>query len=156
MKKAKVRLRWTAKLLTVVGLVICAGGIGVWGSVNQAKNAPESRADIIRIDSMKVFGRLDRRPVFFLHQKHTEALKSQDKDCSACHLSENNVRSNKYMRLEDTSRQEVMDIYHDNCIGCHRETAAAKQKSGPVVCGECHVPHPGVVSSWQPIGMDNS
>ncbi len=156
MKKAKVRLRWTAKLLTVAGLVICAGGIGVWGSVNQAKNAPESRADIIRIDSMKVFGKMDRRPVFFLHQKHTEALESQDKDCSACHLSENNVRSNKYMRLEDTSRQEVMDIYHDNCIGCHRETAAAKQKSGPVVCGECHVPHPGVVSSWQPIGMDNS
>ena len=53
MKKAKVRLRWTAKLLTIVGLMICVGGIGVLGSVNQAKNAPEFRADIIQIDAMK-------------------------------------------------------------------------------------------------------
>jgi hypothetical protein len=156
MKKARVRLRWTAKLLTIVGLMICVGGIGVLGSVNQSKNTPESRADIIRIDSMKEFGRLDRRPVFFLHQKHTEALERQNKDCSACHLSENNVRSNKFMRLENTDRQAVMDIYHDNCISCHRETAAANQKSGPIVCGECHVTQPGVMSSWQPIGMDNS
>ena len=156
MKKAKVRLRWTAKLLTIVGLMICVGGIGVLGSVNQSKNTPESRADIIRIDSMKEFGRLDRRPVFFLHQKHTEALERQNKDCSACHLPENNVRSNKFMRLENTDRQALMDIYHDNCISCHRETAAANQKSGPIVCGECHVTQPGVMSSWQTIGMDNS
>ena len=108
MKKARVRLRWTAKLLTIVGLMICAGGIGVWGTVNQSKNTPESRADIIRIDSMKEFGRLDRRPVFFLHQKHTEALERQNKDCSACHLPENNVRSNKFMRLENTDRQALM------------------------------------------------
>lgn len=147
---------FSAKLLIAVGLVICAGGIAVWGSVNQTGAAPESRADIIRIDSMKQFGRLDRRPVFFLHQKHTEALESRNKDCSACHLSENNERSNKFMRLENTGRQSVMDIYHDNCIGCHRETAAANQKSGPVTCGECHVPRPGVMSSWQPIGMDKS
>jgi hypothetical protein len=156
MKKARVRLRWTAKLLTVVGLMICVGGIGVFGSVNPTKNAPTSRADIISIDSMKELGRLDRRPVFFLHQKHTEALESLNKDCSTCHLSEKNVRSNKYMRLENTSRQALMDIYHDNCIGCHRETAAAKQKGGPVVCGECHVAQAGVMSSWQPIAMGNS
>ncbi len=156
MKKANVRLRWALRLSTVVALTICVGGIGVWASVNQAKNVSTPRADIILIDSMKEFGKLDRRPVFFLHQKHTEALESQNKDCSTCHLSENNVRSNKYMRLDNTGPQAVMDIYHDNCIGCHRETAAADQKSGPVTCGECHVPQPGVKSSWQPIGMDNS
>lgn len=156
MKKASALLRWNGILITVVSVTICVGGIGVFGSVNQTKNAPTSRADIILIDSMKEFGRLDRRPVFFLHQKHTEALESQDKDCSACHLSEKNVRSNKFMRLENIDWQAVMDIYHDNCIGCHRETAAAKRKSGPVVCGECHVDHPGVTSLWQPIGMDNS
>ena len=156
MKKAKVRLRWTAIFITVVGLMLCAGGIGVFGSVVLKDNQPAPRADIILIDSMKTFGSLDRRPVFFLHQKHTEALESQNKDCSTCHLTENKRRSNKYMRLEDTSRQAVMDIYHDNCIGCHRETAAANQKSGPVACGECHVTQPSAMSSWQPIGMDNS
>jgi hypothetical protein len=105
---------------------------------------------------MNTFGSLDRRPVFFLHQKHTEALESRNKDCSACHLSEKDLRSNKFMRLEDTTPQAVMDIYHDNCIDCHRETAAANQKSGPIVCGECHVVQPGVMSAWQPIGMDSS
>jgi hypothetical protein len=156
MKKAKVRLRWTAILLTVLALTIGVGGIGVFGSVNLTKNAPTPRADIISIDSMKEFGRLDRRPVFFLHQKHTEALEDRNKDCSACHLSEKDQRSNKFKRLEDTTRQAVMDIYHDNCIGCHRETAAANQKSGPIVCGECHVAQPGAMSAWQPMGMDNS
>ena len=46
--------------------------------------------------------------------------------------------STKFMRLEDTTRQEVMDIYHNNCIACHKETKAAKEKSGPLECGECH------------------
>ena len=156
MQKAKVRLRWTGILFTVVALAICVGGIGVFGSVNLTKNASTPRADIISIDSVKTFGKLDRRPVFFLHQKHTEALEKKNKDCSACHLSEKDLRSNKFMRLEDTSRQAVMDIYHDNCIACHNETKNAKEKSGPVVCGECHIDKPGVISAWQSIGMDNS
>ncbi len=64
--------------------------------------------------------------------------------------------STKYMRLKDTTRQEVMDIYHNNCIGCHKETKAAKEKSGPLECGECHQEQATVMSSWQPIGMDKS
>ena len=31
-----------------------------------------------------------------------------------------------------------MDIFHTNCIDCHKETKAAKEKSGPIECGECH------------------
>ena len=48
-----------------------------------------------------------------------------------------------------------MDIYHDNCIACHKEMRAAKEKTGPVVCGECHVAKP-VANAWQPIDMDKS
>jgi hypothetical protein len=60
------------------------------------------------------------------------------------------------MRLKDTTRQEVMDIFHDNCIECHKETKAADEKSGPIECGECHRERVTVISSWKPIGMDKS
>ena len=105
---------------------------------------------------MSTFGKLERPPVTFLHQKHTEAVEKQNKDCTACHLTEKDRLVTKYMRLKDTTQQEVMDIYHANCIACHKETAAAKQKSGPVVCGECHKERPDLVSNWQAIGMDRS
>jgi hypothetical protein len=60
------------------------------------------------------------------------------------------------MRLKNTTRQDVMEIYHTGCIACHRETAAAGEKSGPVTCGNCHRDKTTVRSSWQPIGLDKS
>ena len=162
MLKARALLRWFAMLIAVVMIstgLISTGAIGL-GTVPPA--VPESRADIIRIDSMEGFGKLERPAVTYLHQKHTQALAKKNKDCSACHRSENDPlsqrerMSTKFMRLKDTTRQEVMDIYHINCIGCHRETAAGKEKAGPVVCGECHRDEITVVSSWRAIGMDQS
>jgi len=156
MKMGKARLRWTGITLTVFAVSICLTVTGIYGAKNPFESGIEKRADIIRIDSMKTFGRLERPPVTFLHQKHTEALAEQNKDCSACHLVENNLLVTKFMRLKDTAKQEVMDIYHANCVACHKETASAKQNSGPVVCGECHRDRPDLVSIWQPIGMDRS
>ncbi len=111
---------------------------------------------------MRVFGKLEKPPVTYLHQKHTEALEKQNKDCSTCHLSQKDEASGqqrmstKYMRLADTSKKEVMNIYHDNCIACHKEIKSAKEKSGPVDCGGCHQTNVRVVSSWKDIGMDKS
>jgi nitrate/TMAO reductase-like tetraheme cytochrome c subunit len=105
---------------------------------------------------MKAFGKLERPPVTFLHQKHTEALAKENKDCTACHLFENNRPVPKFKRLKSNAKQEVMEIYHVNCIACHKETAERGPKSGPVVCGECHKDRPELVSIWQPIGMDRS
>jgi len=156
MKKASALLRWAGILIAVVTVTIWVGGIGVFGSVKPTEDRIDTRADIISIDSMGVFGKLQRPPVTFLHQKHTEALQKKNKDCTTCHLSEKSRLSTKYMRLEDTNKQTTMDIYHTNCIACHNETAQAKEKSGPVVCGECHTDKPAAISSWQPIGMDNS
>ena len=156
MKKANARMRLAGILVTVVAVTICVSAMGVFGSAKQTQNAIEIRADILPIDSMKAFGKLDRPPVTFLHQKHTEALEKKNKDCTTCHLSEKDRLSVKYMRLEDTTKQEVMDIFHINCIGCHRDMADAREKSGPVECGECHTDKPAALSSWQPIGMDKS
>ena len=156
MKKGKAQLRWTGILLTVFTVSICLTATGIYGAKNPSESVIEKRADIIHIDSMKAFGRLERPPVKFLHQKHTEALEKKNKDCSTCHLTEKDRLVPKYMRLKDTAKQAVMDIYHTNCFACHTETAAAKEKSGPVVCGECHKDKTDVVSFWQSIGMDKS
>jgi len=158
MKIGRLRLNLTRIPFIVIGIgiLIFLTHSGIYGAKQPSESAVQKRADIIRIDSMKAFGRLERPPVTFLHQKHTEALAEQNKDCSACHLVENDRLVPKFMRLENTAKQEVMDNYHANCVACHQETAAAEQKSGPVVCGECHKDRADLVSIWQPIGMDKS
>lgn len=162
MPKGSALLRGISIIVAVAVASFLVSSPAVFGINTQPKVTPETRADIIGIDSMKVFGKLERSSVTYLHQRHTEALEKKNKDCSVCHLSEKDPQSGKermssrFMRLKDTTRQEVMDIYHNNCIACHKEAKAAKEKSGPLECGECHRPETTVVSSWQPIGMDKS
>ena len=156
MKKGNARLSRSGIIGVIFLVLICLTGTGIYGAKSLSDPMATKRADIISIDSMRVFGKLERPPVTFLHQKHTEAVAKQNKDCTACHLVEKDRLVTKYMRLKDTTQQEVMDIYHANCVACHKETAAAKQKSGPLVCGECHKERPDLVSNWQPIGMDKS
>ena len=144
MEKGRALLRWNVVLIAVVTVSFMMNSPVVLGVATQPKKAAEIRADIIHIDSMKAFGKLERPGVTFLHQKHTGALEKSGKDCATCHLSEKDPTldmermSTMYMRLKNTSKQEVMDIYHDNCISCHKETKAAKEASGPLECGGCH------------------
>ncbi|MEE8431041.1 MAG: cytochrome c3 family protein [Candidatus Desulfatibia sp.] len=114
------------------------------------------RPDVITIDTLTVFGKLERPPVAFLHDKHTDTLKKKNKDCMTCHLSENERLSPKFKRLEDTGRKAVMDIYHNNCITCHAEMRAAGEKAGPIVCGQCHPKKPLIMSSGVPMSFDKS
>ena len=114
------------------------------------------RADIITIDTMKSFGDLQRPEVIFYHEKHSAAVEKKGKDCTVCHLSENDGLSLKYMRQKDEASEAVMNIYHNNCIACHKETAAAGDKSGPLECGECHKEKVEISSTWMPIGFDHS
>lgn len=127
----------------------------------QAANQPDTttdqgRADIIAIDGLKLFGPLERSAVVFLHDKHTEAAAKQGKDCLACHPKVEGALSLKFQRTEDTDRQTVMDIYHDQCIACHRASRSSQNPSGPQTCGECHVNTSSVQSNWQTFGLDKS
>ena len=79
MEKARAVLRWTAILLVIVMIFFLIGSPAVFGVKTIPKEGVETRADIIRIDSMRVFGKLERPPVTFLHQKHTEALEKKNK-----------------------------------------------------------------------------
>jgi len=88
MGKGRALLRWNAIFVAVVMISFSMHRPAVFGTETQPKKAPEMRADIIQIDSMNVFGKLERPAVAFLHQKHTDALEKKGKDCAACHLSE--------------------------------------------------------------------
>lgn len=158
-EKGKSVIRWTSCLGLLAVVVIY--GMRAEGLTGPWTNPENKRPDVITIEAMKVFGDLERPGVIFLHDRHTEALSPKGQDCGSCHLKETDSRgqerlSIKYKRLEDTSRNEVMSIYHNNCIQCHTDVASEGEKSGPLVCGECHREKPDIVSSGQPMGMDKS
>jgi len=155
MGKGRRLLRWTGVI--VVSTVLLVFGAAVYGIEQAADQDALRSADIIVIDTMSSFGRLDRPPVVYRHDKHTEALQKQGKDCAACHLKDDKQRlSPKFQRLKVQNRETTMRVYHDNCIACHTETLATGEKGGPITCGECHVKSPKAVSTWQAIGMDKS
>jgi mono/diheme cytochrome c family protein len=140
----------------LAAILILAGAVNLKGAASVDTPPAAGRADLIKIDAAKTFGSLERSPVAFLHSQHTEALAKQGKDCLTCHLEKDGRLSPKFKRLQDTGRQQVMDIYHQNCIACHIDTAGSQEKSGPITCGECHREKSPLVSTWQPIGFDKS
>ncbi len=170
MEKGRSLVRWTG--IGLAFLLIAITGMRVQGVEAPYKEPEGLRADILVIDTLKVFGELERPAVLFLHDQHTDALEKQEKGCKTCHLKDASFTlipdtldeairridplSPKFKRLKDESRQEVMDIYHDECIGCHTRTADEGYESGPVTCGECHQKEPEVVSVRQEMGMDLS
>jgi hypothetical protein len=166
MVKGKKTYGWCGVLIALLMVSTYA----VSGQVME-KGADEAkaRADMVTIDTLKVFGYLEKPAVVFMHDLHTDALEKKGKDCLACHLPQSNripgtfteavkgidPLSPKFKRLEDTAREEVMDVYHKFCIECHTDMSAAGDKTGPVTCGECHK-GADVASSRQLIGMDKS
>lgn len=140
---------WTLCILALAGLW-SAFAMGTSGA------EPSGRADIITIDGLKAFGPLERAPVLFLHDKHTEVVARQKKDCLVCHPMDGDRLSLRYQRTKDVSRQQVMDLYHDQCIACHNEYRRLGERSGPVTCGECHVDGKTIKSDRRPIWLDRS
>ena len=155
MRKRKTHLFGLGLLLTAT--MVLAGAGAVMALTHEAA-APqeEGRADIVTIDGLKAFGPLERPAVLFYHDKHTQALAKENKDCSACHETVKDRLSLKFKRTDDTSKQAVMAIYHDNCIACHKESKGKPDEKGPVECGQCHVENGNPASTWQPIVLNKS
>lgn len=152
----KKRIRRVGLGLLLTGLLVMAGVLTA-SAVAKTANVTEQtqgHADVIAIDGLKAFGPLERPAVNFFHDKHTEALAKQGKDCLACHIEAKDKLSLKFKRTEDVDKQTVMDIYHDQCIGCHKQGTKEKSTSGPVTCGQCHVEDAVVNNIWQPVALD--
>ena len=66
---SRLRIR-TLLLVAVAGVLLYAGAQGIAAI---SDSAASSRPDTIRIESIAVFGKLERPAVVFFHDKHTEA-----------------------------------------------------------------------------------
>ena len=157
MKHTKRRYLHLYPGVLILALAACLATAMLGGCGEGSASTAEGRTDLVVIDDMGVFGSLERPAVVFPHDMHTEALKAAGKDCQTCHLKDNDGKlSQKLLRLADDDYQTVMDIYHDNCITCHKETAATGAEAGPITCGECHQRTPEYESVRQPMQMDKS
>jgi hypothetical protein len=137
-----------------LALFCCVIVIKGWAEIGKEESA--AMADAVLIGFAEQFEPLERPRVVFRHDRHTDALKSYEKGCVTCHLKEGDKLSLKFKRAEDENRQFLMDTYHENCIGCHREMSGKNQDSGPVTCGECHRETVPVFLDRDPMGFDNS
>ena len=146
--------RW--RIVTVPAIILMITLVGLVSVFSSADNQTH-RPDIVYIDLPPIPDGDKMPAVQFLHDRHTQAL-GENKDCSTCHLQQKDRFVFKFRRLEDTTSEKDMAIYHDNCIACHSETAGAGKKAGPLAgdCRSCHTTKPGAVSSLQPIAFDKS
>ncbi|MBI5062265.1 MAG: cytochrome c3 family protein, partial [Desulfatitalea sp.] len=151
-----MRKRLLGRVWIVAALIIFIFSSGLYGSVQVSPVPSGTKADVIKIDSMRVFGELEKPPVEFLHDAHTKALAKKNKDCTACHLTENDRISIKFKRIKDTDKITVMNVYHKECISCHGEMKVAGEKAGPVECNECHNEKTRFSVARQPMGFDKS
>lgn len=101
-----------------------------------------SQEDMLAVDNGQ-FDNARRSPVVFMHDAHNE--KAGIETCHECHHvyedgklvadeSSEDQRCSDCHGLESAGAQPgLMKAFHLNCKGCHQ-----KEKSGPVMCGECH------------------
>jgi len=145
-----------AILLFGIAILILITGLQVYGIEKFSEELESSRTDLITIDAMVRFGDLERPPVTFLHDLHTTALEKQAKDCSTCHLTSENRMVLQFKHIgKDIGKKDLMNLYHEECIGCHKATKKVRFKTGPVECGGCHTKK-RISSSRQPMQFDKS
>lgn len=108
-----------------------------------------AQEDTLVLDSTEVFTDRQRPPVTFNHAIHFDAYP----DCVQCHHifeypngkkknvwdGEAQQCSECHVRDREEKRLPLMKAYHVNCTGCHRDLAKKGEKTGPVICGECHI-----------------
>jgi len=154
MQKIRPLLRWTGTLLVSAAILcIC---IEARGETGPAKAPGEKRPDLIKIDTLAAYQKLELPPVTFFHDKHTDALLKEKKDCETCHFVENKQLVLTFKPQKGITPAEFKDAYHEGCIGCHMEMAAAGKKTGPPdgLCRSCHNAEPKITSAKLGAGME--
>lgn len=156
MTKGRSLLRW-AGVLAVVAIVSLAGH-EAYSSRAADKAAAGPVADIVTIDVIGPTGDAELPAVTYRHDLHTKAVQEMGKDCAACHNTVDGKLSLKFMRASDGSAEDLKKLYHDGCITCHAEQAAAGKPTGPLEgeCRTCHNPRPVENTGWVESGMDKS
>lgn len=138
-----------AGLLSLVLAALVLSAVGALAASGPAAVNAEKRSDLVMIDAMAAHGDLSLPAVVFKHDKHTEALKAAQKDCSACHepLKEGEQGSGyafSYKNADSLKGEALKLMFHGTCIGCHADMRASAAKTGPqkAECRSCHAPRP--------------
>lgn len=120
------------------------------------KNQSRFRSDLIVITTALPADQDEVAPVVFLHDKHTAAL--EENSCASCHPKGDKGTVFRFKQTEPVPPGDAKDLYHENCISCHKETKAAGKDSGPLAadCRACHREAPGYESNWSDIPFDKS
>ena len=92
----------------------------------------------------KELGAHERPLVKFSHEKHSTNI-----ECLQCHHDYDAYHNNKggdgrpcsdcHGRPDKKGLLPLSDAFHMQCKGCHEVMHALGKKTGPVMCGECHV-----------------
>ena len=152
MKKTRPMLRWAG----IVVLAVTLNGGPAWAEKASVPVTPAGKPDQITINTLANFEKLELPPVTYFHDKHTDALAKENKGCETCHFVEDNKLSLSYLRRKTTKPEEIKDIYHSSCLGCHNEMAAAGKPTGPQdgFCRSCHNAEPPLNLARLDAGMD--
>ncbi len=156
MEKGRRLLFWAGILFVFAATsIVCLEAQGI----DARADAPASvRVDLVTIDTLASYEKLELPEVTFYHDKHTDALAKQGKDCASCHKKDADGKlSTKFMRLADENAGKIKEIYHSGCIGCHQSMADAGQETGPLdgQCRSCHTDKKQE-TAWKEISMDKS
>ena len=129
-------------VISVIYLVLIAFGLTLVYSIDTSKPVKQTvsmaKDNKISIAHTEIFGRLQRPQVVFDHKKHEDAYRKEG--CSVCHP----VNDKKQViftfpkQVRGKGRKALMKAYHDECIDCHKKSAAESKPTGPVTCNNCH------------------
>jgi hypothetical protein len=153
MKKTRPMLRWAGFLLMVA---VSLFALQAWAGPSPTTAPEAGKPDQITINTLAAFDKLELPPVTYFHDKHTDALVKEKKGCDTCHYVEDNKLTLTFLRRKTTKPEEIKDIYHSSCIGCHNDMAAAGKKTGPQdgFCRSCHNAEPPLSLAKLDAGMD--
>lgn len=137
-------------VLAVLVLAVAAAGAG------EELTVRVTGPSVVAVSWPPCGGELQRPVVEFDHALHAKALQAEG--CQACHRVDEAGLHPGLLEIADADdRDDLVDAYHDACIGCHqRRLDAGQRASGPVTCGECHVRRPPSVTSRVSLTFDLS
>ncbi len=126
--------------------------IVVWGFASLFDSSPAAeeirRPDVIRIQTAARLKTLEMPPAVFLHDKHTQNVLTDGKDCTVCHEKTTPYTFLNTAGMKDAKAME--QAFHNGCLGCHQEMGAGPQDGE---CRICHAERPDFVRDAKEVSM---